>query len=81
MRESEWTKSKPMDDGARLAQQAAMVKAINPRTHVWVYRESGAAIQSACLLPKSLKHCSRMNRHAPITEERVPTTQEISSKH
>jgi hypothetical protein len=38
VRESEWARSKPMDDGERLIQQAAMVKQINPKTHVWVYR-------------------------------------------
>lgn len=27
-----------MDDGSRLITQAAMVKAINPKTHVWIYR-------------------------------------------
>lgn len=35
---SMWTKGRPMDDGRRLAEQAAKVKAINPKTHVWVYR-------------------------------------------
>ena len=38
VRDSAWAVSRPMDDGARLIQQAAMVKAVNPRTHVWVYR-------------------------------------------
>ena len=38
MRDSAWAVSRPMNDGARLIQQAAMVKAVNPRTHVWVYR-------------------------------------------
>jgi hypothetical protein len=33
-----WANSAPMDDGARLITQAAMVKAVNPDTHVWIYR-------------------------------------------
>ena len=33
-----WTKARPMDDGKRLITQAAQVKAINPKTHIWVYR-------------------------------------------
>ena len=33
-----WANSAPMDDGARLITQAAMVKAVNPNTHVWIYR-------------------------------------------
>ena len=33
-----WTRDRPMDDAARLAEQAAKVKQINPQTHVWVYR-------------------------------------------
>lgn len=33
-----WANAAPMDDGARLITQAAMVKAVNPNTHVWIYR-------------------------------------------
>lgn len=33
-----WANQAPMDDGARLITQAAMVKAVNPNTHVWIYR-------------------------------------------
>ena len=33
-----WANQRPMDDGARLITQAAMVKAANPKTHVWIYR-------------------------------------------
>jgi hypothetical protein len=33
-----WANKAPMDDGARLITQAAMVKAVNPNTHVWIYR-------------------------------------------
>ena len=34
----QWAMAKPMDDDARLATQAAAIKAINPATHVWIYR-------------------------------------------
>ena len=34
-----WQQAKPMDTGAVLIEQAAQVKAANPRTHVWVYRQ------------------------------------------
>ena len=33
-----WANSKPMDNARVLIEQAAKVKAINPSTHVWVYR-------------------------------------------
>eukprot|EP01043_Picozoa_sp_COSAG02_P088920 COSAG02_NODE_25961_length_644_cov_1.223853_1_plen_214_part_11 len=33
-----WANAAPMDDGARLITQAAMVKAVNPNSHVWIYR-------------------------------------------
>lgn len=33
-----WANSKPMDCGSRLVTQTGMVKAINPATKVWVYR-------------------------------------------
>jgi len=33
-----WTKLNPMDDAGLLNQQIAKVKAINPKTHTWVYR-------------------------------------------
>jgi hypothetical protein len=35
---AQWSRSTPMDDDSRLATQAAMIKAINPNTHVWIYR-------------------------------------------
>jgi hypothetical protein len=35
---SMWTRDIPMDDAARLASQVARVKAVNPQTHTWVYR-------------------------------------------
>lgn len=35
---SMWARDHPMDDGARLSQQVQKVKTINPKTHVWVYR-------------------------------------------
>jgi hypothetical protein len=34
-----WQQAKPMDTNAVLIGQAAQVKAVNPRTHVWVYRQ------------------------------------------
>ena len=33
-----WERSRPMDNSARLLDQAAQIKAINPNTRVWVYR-------------------------------------------
>ena len=33
---AQWAQAKPMDDDARLATQAAAIKAINPDTHVWI---------------------------------------------
>ena len=35
---SMWTKDQPMDDGKRLVEQVAKVKAVNPKTKTWVYR-------------------------------------------
>lgn len=35
---AQWARARPMDDDARLATEAAMIKAINPDTHVWIYR-------------------------------------------
>ena len=35
---AQWSRSTPMDDDTRLATQAAMIKSINPDTHVWIYR-------------------------------------------
>ena len=35
---AQWSRSTPMDDDSRLATQAAMIKAINPDTHVFIYR-------------------------------------------
>ena len=34
-----WQQAKPMNNSAVMIEQAAMVKAVNPRTHVWVYRQ------------------------------------------
>ena len=33
-----WANEQPMDNAGVLIRQAAMVKAVNPNTHVWVYR-------------------------------------------
>ena len=33
---AQWARHRPMDDDARLATEVAMVKAINPQTHVWI---------------------------------------------
>ena len=69
-----------MDDGERLIQQAAMVKAINPSTHVWVYRASCALVAShpasqapaSSLLLRCIIHALAVwvGRHAQVTSSR-----------
>ena len=34
-----WANRQPMDNAGVLIEQAARVKAVNPATHVWVYRK------------------------------------------
>jgi hypothetical protein len=38
-----WVDDSPMDSGLQLVKQAQLIKAINPDTKIWVYRESVAA--------------------------------------
>ena len=35
---AQWANDAPMDDNARLLEQVRSIKARNPRTHTWIYR-------------------------------------------